>query len=67
MRKADVANFSKLHEHLAELCQTVKQSETNFLYCPAPGKLHLVIEKLNETNVPFNIISESQLHIEQSQ
>jgi hypothetical protein len=64
IRKTDVANFSRLHEGLAQLSDSIKQSEQAFLYRPADGKLHHFIEMLNHTNVPFNVVSETQLYVE---
>lgn len=64
VKKNDLDKFPELHERLAQLSETINESNDSYLYSPLPGKMRLFVEKFNATNITYQIISQSHLHIE---
>ena len=61
VQKKELSNAPDLQQTLYHLAIIVKESDSSFLYLAADGKISMITEKLQEKNIPFTIVSQSNL------
>jgi hypothetical protein len=63
VQKKELSHAPDLHQKLYNLSIIVKESESSFLYHAADGKISVITEKLKHENIPFTIVSQSNLSL----
>jgi hypothetical protein len=61
VQKADVNQIPNLHKELSKLSSDLQESAQSYLYCPLPGKISMMVEKLQRSNIVFSMLSMSNL------